>query len=199
VGAPQREHSVSDATPTDSIPVAPFPPAIYPPPPPSWVWANPPPPQPVPAQRLRIGWIIASAVTAAVVLVVGGLLAALAFATPDPVSVRGELQLNVAGYLAQGAACQGSGGYSDIAPGQEVMLRDASGRLLAATHLTGGRWMSSAFPRGVCTFDFEFANVVIDDDPAALYTIAIGSNDRRGEVPFNREELLAGPGLTIGS
>src|ERR1700754_2098701 len=76
VGAPQREHSVSDATPTDSIPLAPFPspPAIYPPPPPSWVWANPPPPQPVPDQRLRIDWIIASAVTAAVVLVVGGLL-----------------------------------------------------------------------------------------------------------------------------
>jgi hypothetical protein len=37
-------------------------------------------------------------------------------------------------------------------------------------------------------------NVVTADDPAALYTIAIGPSDRRGEVPFNRDELLAGQG-----
>jgi hypothetical protein len=53
--------------------------------------------------------------------------------------------------------------------------------------------------RATPPYEFEFANIVIDDDPAALYTIAIGSSDCRGEVPFNRDELLAGPGLTIGS
>lgn len=30
------------------------------------------------------------------------------------------------GNLAQGAACPGSGGYSDIDPGQEIMLRTAA-------------------------------------------------------------------------
>lgn len=192
---------------------APVPPAPYASPPgvasgpqAPWGWAAapaPPPPYPParsPAPRRRRYWIIGAICAAAVALQLAGVvLAVRALATPAPVDVRGQLSLSTTGYLGQGASCQGSGGYSDITPGQAVMLRDASGRLLAATHLADGRWSSSGTYSGVCVFQFEFAGVVLDEDPTALYTVAVGTGDRRGEVPFTRDELLAGASLTLGS
>jgi hypothetical protein len=196
---------------------APDPRAVQPAPPSPWSagyppagsqgWAGPfvppqtslPPPLPPGGRRRRRWWILGAVVVAGLVLLGGIVLVALDLAAPKPVAVRGELQLVTTGYLSPGTSCEGTGGYSDIGPGQSVMLRDASGRLLAATHLTGGQWTSSGVSRGVCTFQFQFAGVVLDGEPNALYTVAVGTSDRRGEVPFTRDELLAGAILTLGS
>lgn len=189
----------------ETQPTAPLPPAFpqhhagpYPAP----YWAASPPPQPEPPHRTRPrGRVLAvvAAIVAGLVLMTGIALVAVDLATPDPVALRGELQLSTRAYgIADGGACAGANGYADIAPGQSVVLRDADGHLLAATALTSGVFTAANRFQGTCTFRFEFSEVGLTSDGDALYTIAVGTSDRRGEVPFTGDQLRAGAVLTLG-
>lgn len=83
--------------------------------------------------------------------------------------------------------CFGSGGYSDMEAGTQVVVRDASGTSLAFGELGTG---SVASP-SECDFNF-----VVKDIPSGdkLYTIEVGS---RGEINFTEDEAI-GLSFTLG-
>lgn len=124
------------------------------------------------------------------------------FASQPADSVRGTFTLTTTGYgqiSSSSGSCQGTGGYSDITPGVTVTLRSADGTLLGASHLESGIGTATGLGGKSCTFGFAFTGVDLGSDPDALFTVAVGSNGRRGEVPFTRQQLLSpGPQLTLG-
>ena len=142
--------------------------------------------------------VLVTALVAGLLLLTGVALIAVDLARPEPVDVRGALQLSTTGVLADGTSCTGTNWYADIAPGRSVVLRDASGELLAATALTGGVWSATNGWRGTCSFRFEFADVALARDGAALYTITVGTSALRGDVPYTGDQLRGGPVLTLG-
>lgn len=144
---------------------------------------------------------VISIVVAAAALVVGAVLTYNQWTQPEKVVVDGTISLNITsgvGVALSGSTCDGSGGYSDIAQGSEVELRDATGKLIAVTHLGNGAWGGNIMA-GRCTFYFRFDGVELNGDDDDLFTIQIG-NENRGGVTYPRDKLLQGPlTLSIGS
>jgi hypothetical protein len=94
------------------------------------------------------------------------------------------------GITAVAGGCQGSGGYSDMSPGDGVTVKDGDGKLLATTTLGSGSGTTTR-----CTFDFSLPNV----PEAAFYTIEVG---RRGGLSYPLAEMKAqdwSVELTLGS
>jgi hypothetical protein len=97
-------------------------------------------------------WLIGGIVAAvAVAGVTTGLVATSS--SPAKLRVNGTMSLldtDGSGIRAAGdKTCSGSGGYSDIQEGAEVVISDDQGATLVITHLTGGSGSSLA-----CVFDF---------------------------------------------
>lgn len=85
------------------------------------------------------------------------------------------------------SSCWGSGGYSDISQGVEVVIKNGSGKVLAHTQL--GRGHGSSYS---CEFPFTVKLTEGEDD----YVVSVG---RRGEVHFTFEQLQTlGIALTLG-
>lgn len=86
--------------------------------------------------------------------------------------------------------CTGKGGYSDISPGLDIVIKSSSGDILAVGNL--GQGSLHGDPRGDgsirfypgCAFRFEVDNIPYSD----FYEIAIG---RRGSQTYSRTELDA--------
>ena len=76
-----------------------------------------------------------------------------------------------------GSGCSGSGGYSDIQTGTNVMLRDGDGKILATSSLGGG-----SKGTGTCSFSFRFADV----PEVSFYTVEVG---RRGQLSYSLADL----------
>lgn len=86
------------------------------------------------------------------------------------------------------SSCATYGGYSDIAPGADVTVRDAEGTVVASGALQSGR-MSGAG----CRFPFAIADV---PGGSAFYQVEV---THRGLVTFTADELAAGGAqLTLG-
>jgi hypothetical protein len=107
--------------------------------------------------------------------------------------VKGTFELHdysiySSGISSDGSSCEGSGGYSDIGPGTEVVVKDGSGKMLAHTELgsgTGGAYS--------CSFSFTLDVVEGADD----YIVQVS---HRGELHKSFTELENdGVALTLGS
>lgn len=121
----------------------------------------------------RGAWVGVAVVVLLVVVVAGR-----GAATYD---VEGTFDLVDSHYLsvADGARCQGHGGYGDIDSGLQVTVKDATGRLIASSALRTGRVEGSA-----CVFPFQITEITRSD----YYTFEVG---RRGDLTYSHAEMVA--------
>jgi len=137
--------------------------------------------------------------TAVVGLALGGLLASCSSSDSggdgqETFTVHGRLALIGEGAGAVGP-CQASGGYSDINPGTQVTVEDASGKKLAVASLGKGESTGPSYVN--CRFD-----ILVPDVPAGdgLYVVQVG---QRGERTYKQNDLETELGsalnLTLGS
>lgn len=106
----------------------------------------------------------------------------------DPLTVRGHLTLTdsdinwlVGTEVGDGNACEGMGGYDDIAQGAEVVVRDSQGDRVGVGHLGAGKGAGESS----CRFAFSVSDV---DSDSKLLSVEI---THRGEITFKRAEAGA--------
>lgn len=98
-------------------------------------------------------------------------------------TVTGTLSLHddqLFGADQSGSACQGSGGYDDIAEGAQVVASDGSGKVLAVSQLDAGKADGS----GSCVFSFTINNVPYSN----FYQLEVS---HRGELDYSYQQLSA--------
>jgi len=145
------------------------------------------PPTPAPRKRywhpaMWIGVAVAAAVTA------GLLITMTSGSGSATVTVHGTMTLtDSSGGVTGETPCNGSGGYSDIADGAQVVISDDTGKTLTIVQLTGG----VGFAGVSCVFDFT-AKV-----PAgkSYYGVTV---THRGTVKMSEAEL-ATAAVTLGN
>lgn len=104
-------------------------------------------------------------------------------ATPVIHVITGSLVLTDTaglGISASGGTCQGADGYSDLAPGVSVILKDENGTVIGSTVLGEGTGTSTT-----CTFAFSLSDV---PDTAKFYVITVS---HRGDVSDSHDQLAA--------
>jgi len=87
------------------------------------------------------------------------------------------------------SGCSGRGGYSDIEPGAQIVIRDESGDIIATSRLE--RDPNSVV--GGCTFIF-----IAEVPDARFYTFSLG---RRGDITYSKTEMEQmgwAPALVVG-
>ncbi|MEA2576491.1 MAG: hypothetical protein QOD78_79 [Chloroflexota bacterium] len=87
-------------------------------------------------------------------------------------------------------SCSGNGGYSDIRPGANVVLRDGDGKLLSTGALGAGVGSGSQ-----CVLDFSLPEV----PEVSFYTIEVG---KRGNLSYSLADMKSmgwAIDLTLGS
>jgi hypothetical protein len=150
---------------------------------------------PEPARaRNNVPIIVAIAIVG--VLVVGGLVILLSNRSQPAVhnqaqthTLNGTVSLTDVGDLTLGTSpsiggtdgnCYGTGGYSDMAEGADVTVKDGAGKILATGSLGGGTGSISNFASS-CSFEFT---VQVPD--ADFYTVEVS---HRGGVNFSHADL----------
>jgi hypothetical protein len=119
-----------------------------PPPPGGGTWGV----EPTPKRSRKRLWLVAALVA---VVVAGGIAIGLAVtrSSAAKLQINGTMSLlDTSGdgiQVTGDKTCTGSGGYSDIQAGAEVVISDDKGATLAITHLTGGGGLSIS-----CVFSF---------------------------------------------
>lgn len=99
-----------------------------------------------------------------------------------------DSSLYASGIVSYGGRCTGTGGYSDIGPGTDVVVKDGSGKTLAHTTLSHGSGSEVD-----CTFDFTFDI----DEGADDYLVTVAD---RGEVHESFTEMQNdGLQITLGN
>ena len=94
-------------------------------------------------------------------------------------TVTGQLALTTASDLSVGSSCEGTGGYSDIAPGTQVIIEDETGSTLATSSFGTG-----TFDGVSCIFGFEFTDV----PKAAFYRVHQSSD--RGVLQYSYQDMV---------
>lgn len=101
---------------------------------------------------------------------------------------------------ASGVECQGAGGYDDIRPGSQVVVRGDAGQIVATGSLQAGKLVKRAImywpgdvPEDEATFfypdwDCELRLRVANIPEADFYTVEVS---HRGEATYSRAELEA--------
>lgn len=111
-------------------------------------------------------------------------------ASGDTINVAGLMTLadltSVSGDLATGDLCSGTGGYSDIAEGAQVVISDDTGKTLVITQLGAGTIDDSG-----CEFPFT-ADV---PKGKGFYGFTV---THRGTVKESEASLAGGVSLTLG-
>ena len=108
------------------------------------------------------------------------------------IDVVGNIRLTDSGIERDGGDCYGTGGYSDMGPGSQVVVRDASGTTLAVGSLDVGKVPTGeAYASVLCDFAFTVPDVPAGEGP---YSVAVGS---RGEFSFNEADA-GNLALTLG-
>ena len=107
------------------------------------------------------------------------------FKVLTPIEVAGSITLNdtnpstyIPSITGDSSSCQGAGGYSDISPGTEVVVKNGSGTVLTTTQLDVG----SGAPPVDCQFKFSFT--VMDGESDYSVTIS-----HRGELHYTAAQL----------
>lgn len=117
--------------------------------------------------------------------------------TPIAFDVSGSLLLrDVEPYSAEGKACTGDGGYSDIHAGTQVKITDDAGKVVALGALgPGAATKSDGYSLGGtdrCRFEFTVAGVPIGT--GTIYGVEVS---HRGVIQFAQEDAAA-LDLTLG-
>ncbi len=88
-------------------------------------------------------------------------------------------------------SCYGTGGFSDMKPGAQVVVKDAAGKIIAQGALGDGVHPTSEKYAGVvCEFPLTVENVPDSD----FYQVSVG---HRGEISHTRAEMEQS-GWTVG-
>lgn len=95
--------------------------------------------------------------------------------------VQGDLTLISADnqLTGSGGGCLGGGGYDDIVPGAQVVIRDSTGATVAVDQLEPGTKTDSYV---TCVFPFEVQDVPSGKGP---YSVEVS---HRGEISFNEDD-----------
>ena len=118
-----------------------------------------------------------------------------AFQILQVINVDGTFTLNssysqYSGYSIGGTDtnCYGTGGYGDIGPSMNIVLRNSQGITMYVGIVTSNiRTKPSQ-----CTFEFTFFGVVEGED---VYVFEVAN---RGEISYSFEDLVYGIGATLG-
>jgi len=116
---------------------------------------------------------------AAITVVLLAAAAFLIFGGGEKHTVTGNMSLTTGSDLTTGSSCEGSGGFSDVASGTQVIIEDDSGKTLATS-----AYGSGVFDGTSCVFEFTFNAVT----KSAFYRVHSGSN--RGVVQFSYQEMV---------
>lgn len=129
-------------------------------------------------------------VAAAMVLFAGcGSSAPAKPAAAKTFTAAGTVRLIDSGVEGGAHNCYGTGGYSDMEKGAQVVVRDAAGTSIAVGQLGGG-----AKSQGViCDFAFSVPNIPIKS--GGIYSVEVS---HRGQVSFNQSQA-ATLSLSLGS
>ncbi|MGV1036750.1 MAG: hypothetical protein ACOYD0_06950 [Candidatus Nanopelagicales bacterium] len=163
---------------------------------------RPPSPPPVPQRRIS-GTLIAILIGVAALVALGVLAVGLTIfsgsggiagvGTPAGFTSSGTFTLidtstSYSGITSTGSTCEGRGGYSDIHAGTQVVVKSASGEVLATGSLTGGT------PAGMtaCTFSYSVGPI---PGGQANYGMTVS---QRGDLYYSEAELKDGPDLSLG-
>lgn len=108
-----------------------------------------------------------------------------------PFPVTGSVTLNGSGSFVvasdnMGAACEGTGGYSDVRAGTQVAVRDPDGKVIAV-----GKLEQAYSMMGTCTGNFTLSV----PDGFDFYGITVGD---RNELQYSRKQLNAPLDLRLG-
>lgn len=149
------------------------------------VGAPPVAPEPLAKPRRSRLWLLVA--IGACVLAVAG-VGAVFLLRDGTITVSGTLELRKEGGFHQvGSQCVGDGGYSDIAPGAQVVVTDDTGKTVGVGSLGAGSWIGSH-----CEWPFE----VEVPDGSAFYGVEVS---HRGRVQYPADELAEPITLTLGS
>lgn len=152
------------------------------------------PPAPPTTTNKRVPLIVGGIVLAVAVLA-GGFVVATRTGNnpivPTTHTITGTMKLTDSdlGGSASGA-CYGTGGYSDIRSGGQVLVKDASNKLIAQGVLGSGSHPAGKYSNVVCELPFTVRDVPDTD----FYLIEVS---HRGEISHTKQELEA-TGWTIG-
>ncbi len=142
---------------------------------------------PTPAKPHRPEWQIALAIVAAIALVATIGVGIWWWTTQRTIAVDGDITVTSSrSTQSVGGACTTSGGFTDIAAGAQVVIKDGTGKVVATTTLGPGTGVG-----GACTFPFKVAVPQGSD----FYGVELG---RRGVVQYGADQLAAGVHLTLG-
>ena len=107
---------------------------------------------------------------------------------PKTHTVTGEMELlgdstSMTGE-AEGDDCEGLGGYSDIAAGADVVIRDGGGELIATSRLRSGKVIvaDTTLDLKACSFEWTVEDVPEVD----FYEIEVA---RRGGLTYSKSEM----------
>lgn len=120
--------------------------------------------------------------TVGIAAVTVALLATAAYAlfgTSEKHTVTGDLALTTANSLSPGDTCLGTGGYSDIHEGTQVIIEDDTGRTLAT-----GDFGTGLYDGRSCVFSFSFKDV-----PKAKFYRVHQSGDR-GTLQYSYSDMV---------
>ena len=123
------------------------------------------------SRRLGIGAVTAALLAGAAYLVFG--------VGTEAHTLNGDLSLSATGTLSPGDACTGSGGYSDVHEGTQVIVEDENGKTLATSALGPGNYDGQS-----CVFTFRLSDV----PKAAFYRVHQSGN--RGVLQYSYQDLV---------
>ena len=112
--------------------------------------------------------------------------AAALFATacagaPKGQTISGTFQLVDKDISRLGQECRGTGGYSDIQSGLDVIIKSGSGNIIAKGNLGSDNYKGE-YSRVTCNFPFSIGRI----PKSKFYTIEVG---RRGALTYSYDEL----------
>lgn len=132
-------------------------------------------------------------IAGAIIAILGIGLSQFAKSNPAKFTVVGTIALSDTSdppsIQSTGSGCAGTGGYSDIAAGTEVVIADGSGATLAI----GNVLVTTLISANQCDLAFSVTGV---PSGKSFYGVTVS---HRGTIQFTEAQLKAGPALTIGS
>jgi len=148
--------------------------------PPSFAWEIPTPAwHEVTAKLSAKGGNRTKGIAAITVVLLAGAAFLIFGAGGEKHTVTGSMSLTTSNDLSTGSSCEGTGGYSDVTSGTQVIIEDDSGKTLATS-----QYGSGAFDGTSCVFEFTFNDVA----KSAFYRVHSGSN--RGVVQYSYQQMV---------
>lgn len=143
-----------------------------------------------PARRLRWPWVLGAVAAFVVVLGLFGTVLA------PSAGVSGTVTFHASNYLTLGTSCTGTGWYSDLRPGQSVLVYDEKGDQVGQGSLGSGTVVASSggssYGYGnACQFAYSVSVASSDS-----YRVVVG---QRNGVFFSPEQAAGHADMSVGN